>query len=126
MHSSAPSIDGWLSEVKRTSDPDRVGMVLVHNGVVRGTTRSGAPVAGMKLDVDRDRLEQTIVSALAMPGIADVRAWVNEGLLLKGDDIMRVLVVGDIRENVFAALQHLVGVIKSEVVVEQELSEPLP
>ena len=34
---------------------------------------------------------------------------------------MKVLVAGDIRENVFGALQRLVGLIKNEVVSESEL-----
>ena len=34
---------------------------------------------------------------------------------------MKVVVAGDIRENVFGALQRLVGIIKSEVVTETEL-----
>jgi len=34
---------------------------------------------------------------------------------------MKVLVAGDIRDNVFAALQRLVSLIKSEVLSESEL-----
>ena len=45
----------------------------------------------------------------------------NEGSLAVGDDIMKVLVAGDIRDNVFAALQRLVSLIKSEVLSESEL-----
>ena len=33
---------------------------------------------------------------------------------------MKVVVAGDIRENVFEALQRLVGLIKREVVTESE------
>ncbi len=50
-----------------------------------------------------------------------VRGWVNEGSLSVGDDIMKVLVAGDIRDNVFAALQRLVSLIKSEVLSESEM-----
>ncbi len=46
--------------------------------------------------------------------------WVNAGDLKVGDDIMKVVVAGDIRENVFGALQRLVGIIKNEVVTESE------
>ena len=69
----------------------------------------------MRLDVDRDRLAEVLADAASWPGILAVRAWVNEGDLTVGDDIMKVLVAGDIREHVFAALQRLVGLIKDEV-----------
>ncbi|OPZ74502.1 MAG: hypothetical protein BWY79_02096 [Actinobacteria bacterium ADurb.Bin444] len=56
-----------------------------------------------------------------MPGIAAARLWINEGLLAVGDDIMVALVAGDVRENVFAALQSLVAEVKSAVVKEREM-----
>ena len=56
-----------------------------------------------------------------MAGIHYIRVWLNEGELRLGDDIMLVLVGGDIRPHVIDALQTLVGTIKNECVVEQEL-----
>jgi molybdopterin synthase catalytic subunit len=117
----APDVDEWIREVKAQPESGRIGMILSHQGVVRGTSRSGEPVDGMDLKVDRARLEQALAEARTWPGIVAVRGWVNEGALVVGDDIMRVLVAGDIREHVFEALQRLVGVLKSEVVTEWEL-----
>ena len=57
----------------------------------------------------------------AMPGICYARAWLNEGRLGVGDDLMLVLVGGDIRPHVVDALQFLVGGLKRECVREQEL-----
>ncbi|MBC7292755.1 MAG: molybdenum cofactor biosynthesis protein MoaE, partial [Thermoleophilia bacterium] len=74
----------------------------------------------MNLSYDRQRLEDVVSRIKAMPGVVAVRAWINEGRLKVGDDIMYALVAGDIRENVFGALQELVRLIKSEVVTEQE------
>ena len=45
----------------------------------------------------------------------------NEGELRVGDDIMYVLVGGDIRPRVIDALQALVGTLKNECVTETEL-----
>ena len=118
---AAPSLDTWLAEVKRDPAAADVGMYLCHNGVVRSYSRDGRPVTGMELSVDRKRLEKALETARAMEGISVVRAWVNEGTLTVGDDIMYVLVGGDIRDNVFAGLQTLVGAIKSGVVTEHEL-----
>ncbi len=56
-----------------------------------------------------------------MPGIYYVRVWLNEGELKTGDDIMFVLVGGDIRPHVVDALQSLVAEIKTNCVIEKEL-----
>ena len=57
-----------------------------------------------------------------MDGIGYLRVWLNEGHLEVGDDIMYVLVGGDIRPHVIDALQYLVGRIKNECVVETEIN----
>lgn len=116
-----PSIDLWLSEAKSGVDTAGTGMYLIHNGVVRGTSRDGRPVSGMVLSVDRERLNEIVASASLIEGVTYARAWVNEGRLAVGDDIMYVVVAGDIRDHVFEALGALVRMIKSEVVTEEEL-----
>jgi len=118
----APDTDRWVADVKAGPGAAGIGMVLVHRGVVRGTSRSGEPVGGMQLSVDRERLDEVLAAARTWPGIVAVRAWLNEGRLAVGDDIMAVLVAGDIRENVFGGLQRLVGRLKTEVVTEREVS----
>ena len=62
-----------------------------------------------------------IEEAKKLDGIYYVRVWLNEGELQVGDDIMYVLIGGDIRPRVIDALNFLVGKIKSECVVETEL-----
>jgi molybdopterin synthase catalytic subunit len=115
-----PDAQQWMDEVGGEPGSDAIGMMLVHQGIVRGTTRSGEPVTGMDLAVDRQRLEQAIGEARSWQGVCAVRVWVNEGALAVGDPIMKVLVAGDIRENVFGGLQRLVGILKTEVVTEAE------
>ncbi|MEL7667078.1 MAG: molybdenum cofactor biosynthesis protein MoaE [Actinomycetota bacterium] len=115
-----PSLDVWLAEAKREASAADVGMYLCHNGVVRSYSRDGRPVIGMDLAVDRERLEELLTTARLMQGVSIVRAWINEGHLEVGDDIMYVLVGGDIRPNVIEALTALVSMIKSEVVTETE------
>ena len=107
--------------MKAQPGADAIGMILAHQGIVRGTSRSGEPVRGMMLRSDGERLEEVLAEAGTWPGVCAVRGWVNEGPLSVGDDVMRVLVAGDVRDNVFAALQRLVSLIKSEVVSESEL-----
>jgi molybdopterin synthase catalytic subunit len=115
-----PSLDAWLAEAKRDAGATGVGMYLCHNGVVRSYSRDGRPVVGMDLSVDRARLEEILTTARLMEGVSFVRAWINEGHLEVGDDIMYVMVGGDIRDNVFDALAALVRMVKTEVVTEAE------
>ena len=129
MKKETPSVDRWLREAKADPSAPDCGMYLVHNGTVRQTARAkvreGAgnteAVTGMIFRYDEDRVQQAVAAARAMPGIGYVRVWLNEGELTLGDDIMLVLVGGDIRPRVIDALQTLVGTIKNECVLEQEL-----
>ena len=115
---SAPDIDDWIRDVKSQPGSAAIGMILAHQGIVRGTSRSGEPVTGMSLSADLTRFEEVLAEAGTWPGIFAVRGWVNEGELSVGDDIMRLVVAGDIREHVFEGLQRLVSLIKTEVVGE--------
>lgn len=121
MSDHIPQFETWLDEFKSGPDSDRIGMYLMHNGVVRGTTRGGAPVTGMDLTYDHERLASIIEEIKARPGVVALKVWINEGHLAVGDDIMRVLVGGDIRENVFGALQEMVRLVKTECVKELEI-----
>ncbi len=125
----APSMDKWLGEAKKQPEAEKCGMYLFHNGVVRKTAkakvRSGdvnAPdVEKLFLAYDRVKVDAAIKKAYSMPGIFYVNVWINEGELEVGDDMMLVLVGGDIRPHVIDALQTLVGEIKNECVTENEV-----
>lgn len=124
----SPSIDAWLKEAK--ADPMAVenGMFLVHNGVVRRTPKvkvrqgidDGSDVTGMEFSYNEEQVDQAVEETLKMEGIFHVKVWLNEGHLNVGDDIMYVLIGGDIRPRVIDALQSLVGKIKNECVTEIE------
>lgn len=115
------NVDQQIASIKAREDAGGIGMILSHQGVVRGTSRNGEPVYGMRLSVNRERLNEALAEARTWPGLIAVEGWLNEGELRVGDDIMKVVVAGDIRENVFGALQRLVAIIKQEVVAESEL-----
>lgn len=127
---ASPSMEQWLREAKASPKAGKIGMYLTHNGVVRETARAAvrdgsqtAPVRGMRFSYDREKLEAAVAETRKMEGIYYVRAWLNEGELQPGDDIMYVLVGGDIRPRVIEALQFLVGKLKSECATEQEIYE---
>jgi molybdopterin synthase catalytic subunit len=114
-------IESWLKEVREKADPDMLGMVLVHNGVVRGTSKGGNPVKGMKLSLDGSKLDACVSTYKKREGIADIRVWINEGELSVGADIMYLLVAGRLRTDVLPVFQELLSTIKNEIVREEEM-----
>lgn len=129
MAKESPSIDAWLAEAKADESAPRVGMYLVHNGTVRELPKKlvregiddGSKVAGMNFAYDHEGVDAAVAEALTWEGIEYVKVWLNEGELTLGDDIMYVLIGGDIRPHVIDALQKLVGKIKNELVQEVEV-----
>lgn len=123
-----PSIDEWLKEAKADPLSLKEGMFLIHNGTVRQTPRAkvrqgiddGSFVEWIDFSYDGVKVDIAVAETLRMDGIFHVRTWLNEGRLFPGDNIMYVLIGGDIRPNVIDALQFLVGKIKDECVKEIE------
>ena len=126
--STPPSMDAWMAEAKAHESAPKIGMYLTHNGIVRQSARAkvrlGAqdtkPVTGMYFSYDREKVDAVIAETYNLEGIYYIKVWLNEGELSVGDDIMYVLIGGDIRPHVVDALQYLVGRIKSECVTEKE------
>lgn len=124
----APSLDVWLREAKADKNAGQCGMYLFHNGIVRQTAKAQvrmnkecAPVAQMEFSYDTEKVSDAIENAKQLPGVHYIRVWLNKGRLNVGDDIMLVLVGGDIRPHVIDALQALVGEIKTNCVTETEV-----
>lgn len=132
MAHQMPSIDAWLAEAKNDPSFRACGMYLIHNGTVRETPKAevrsietdgvqpGGKVGSMVFSYDRAKVDAAVDEARRLPGIGYVRVWLNEGELAVGDDIMLVLIGGDIRPRVIDALQQLVGTIKNRCVSEVE------
>jgi molybdopterin synthase catalytic subunit len=110
------NIEAMLASVKQHPDYARVGMILCHNGVVRQASRDGRPVSGLKIQVDHDRLQAVVATNKKRPGIVEILVTIAENRdLAVGDDVMLLVVAGDIRENVIAALSATLNAIKTEV-----------
>jgi molybdopterin synthase catalytic subunit len=124
-----PSMDLWMKEAKSDRRAGECGMYLFHNGVVRQTAKAKArmnvagtlPVVGMMFSFDEQKVSAAIEQTLEMDGIYYARVWLNEGRLEVGDDIMLVLIGGDIRPHVVETLQALVQELKTNCVMETEL-----
>jgi len=101
---------------------EKVGMVLVHNGVARATSRNGAPVASLEVKVDADLVEAIRQEGQAMPGMFRVLVEARAGMFVPGDDLLFIVAAGDIRENVLNALTHTLTRIKAEAITKREVA----
>jgi molybdopterin synthase catalytic subunit len=105
-----------VAQIKRHPEFARVGMVLCHQGVVRGTARDGRPVSGLRVAVDPARLARVVTENKQRPGIVEILVHIEADRdLAVGDDVMLLVVAGDIRENVIAVLSDTLDAIKTEV-----------
>ena len=126
----AQRIQQRQKEAKAHESAPLIGMYLTHNGTVRQSAKAkvrfGAedtkPVTGMLFSYDESKVNAVIEDAYKLEGIYYIKVWLNEGELKMGDDIMYVLIGGDIRPRVVDCLHYLVGRIKNECVVETELN----
>jgi len=110
------NIGNVMQRIKKHPDFDKVGMILCHNGVVRATSRDGRKVSGLRVSVDHEKLERIISEQKRSPGIIDIQVEIAENRDLEvGDDVMILVVAGDIRENVIAVLTETLNSIKSSV-----------
>ena len=124
-------MDEWLKEAKAHESAEKIGMYLTHNGIVRKSAKAKVrygeentkEVSGMLFSYDQEKVDKAVEEAMKLDGIYYVKAWLNEGKLQVGDDIMYVLIGGDIRPHVVYALQFLVGKLKNECVEETEIYE---
>ena len=126
-----PSMDVWMKEAKAHESAEKIGMYLTHNGIVRKSAKAkvrlgeenSKDVKAMLFSYDQKKVDEAVKETMQMDGIYYVRTWLNSGELVVGDDIMYVLIGGDIRPHIVDALQFLVGKLKNECVEETEIYE---
>ena len=110
-----------IERIKNHPGYDRVGMILCHNGVVRGTSRDGRKVSGLKITVDHAKLNKIIDENKKSPGIVEILVEIEENKALSvGDDVMFLVVAGDIRDNVIMMLNDTLNAIKTTVTKKTE------
>ena len=113
-------LSDMIRRVKAHPEYRSAGMIVCHNGVVRSTSRDGKKVASLNIQVDRNRLAEIIETMKKRPGIIEIIAEIREAELTVGEDVMLVVVAGDLRENVFPVLMDTVNAIKKDVTRKTE------
>jgi molybdopterin synthase catalytic subunit len=116
-------INKSIAELKSRPDfSDHVGMMLIHNGTVRGWSRNDhRNVTGIEVNVDRALLKTIREEFLQYEGIYDIIVEAQSGTLKPGVDLLFIIVAGDLRENVKPVLATLLDRIKGEAVSKREL-----
>ena len=115
-----------VDTIKKQPDYHRAGMILCHNGIVRGTSRNGRKVSGLTISVDYNKLRHVTETHKQQPGIIEILVEIADDRHLNvGDDVMLLVVAGDIRENVIAVLNDTLNAIKTRVTSKTEFFMPI-
>jgi molybdopterin synthase catalytic subunit len=110
-----------IEKIKAHPDYPKVGMILCHNGVVRSTSRDGRKVSGMRIAADHNKLKKILADNRKKPGILDIQVDIVENQnLAVGEDVMFLVVAGDIRENVISCLRDTLNAIKTSVTLKTQ------
>ena len=121
--------DFLLQTAKKSKNAANCGMFLIHNGVVRCTskksvrksTKSIKKISKLDVSFDKSRVNEAIIKTLQRKGIYYCDVYINKGRLNVGDSIMYVVIGGDIRQRVVKALESLVEIIKCSCIKEIEI-----
>lgn len=117
------NISETIAEMKKDPEFSRnVGMILVHNGVVRAWSRKDRQkVASLEVTPDYEKIETIRQEYLEKEGIFNIIVEAKSGRFQPGDDLLFIIVAGDIRENVKLVLAELLDRIKAEAVSKKEI-----
>lgn len=113
-------MNALIGKIRQRDDFHKVGMILCHNGVVRGTSRDGSPVRSVHVKADWGAINAIVAEQKTRPGIVEILVEVNEGLLNVGDDLLAIVVAGDIREHVIPVLTDALNAIKARGTIKSE------
>lgn len=115
-------MDELIARVKAHPDIADAGMILCHNGIVRSSDRSGArKVEALHIEVADEKIREIHDWGQTLPGIVAVVIEALAGDFRVGDDLLYVVVAGDIRENVLDAMRQIVDRLKAEGVKKKEI-----
>ncbi|WP_457572906.1 molybdenum cofactor biosynthesis protein MoaE [Desulfolithobacter sp.] len=116
-------ISKTIADLKKRPDfTDNVGMILIHNGVVRNWSRQDrSRVQTLEVQVDQERIGELRRQYLAKPGIYEIIIQARSGKFQPGDDLLFIIVAGDLREHIKPVLSELLDRVKAEAVSKKEI-----
>lgn len=117
-------ISKTIAELKKRPDfTDNVGMILIHNGTVRNWSRKDhSTVTALETTVDEKLVEQLRLEYKEKPGIYEIIIEARSGRFLPGDDLLFIIVAGDLREHIKPVLAELLDRVKAEAIKKKEIA----
>ncbi len=113
-----------LTDLKQ--DPlfkEKVGMILVHNGVVRNWSKqTKGQIRKLKVTPNYEKIHDLTAEFENKPGIFKIIVQANTGTFEPGDDLLFIVVAGDVRENVKPVLSEILERIKTEAIQKEEFT----
>ena len=101
---------------------DNVGMILIHNGTVRSWSRNTKEtVTALEVTPDLKKIETIRQELMKRDGIFEIVIEANSGRFQPGDDLLFLIVAGDIRENIKPVLAELLDRVKAEALTKKEI-----
>ena len=101
---------------------ENVGMILIHNGIVRRWSRKDrSTVEYVDVSPNIKKIESLRHEYSKKPGIYKILIEARSGRFKPGDDLLFIVVAGDIRENVKPVLSDLLDRVKSEAIYKSEI-----
>ncbi len=78
-------------------------------------------VSRLETKVDHERIEQLRREYLKKPGIYEIIIETDSGNFQPGDDLLFIIVAGDLREHIKPVLSELLDRVKAEAVSKKEI-----
>jgi len=116
-------ISQTIAELKKRPDfTDNVGMILIHNGTVRNWSRKDpGKVTALETTVDEQLVEQLRQEYKQKTGIYEILIETHSGNFQPGDDLLFIIVAGDLREHIKPVLAELLDRVKAEAITKREV-----
>jgi len=90
--------------------------------VVRNWSREDhSNVKGLETKVDHELIEKIRQKYLKKPGIYEIIIETDSGSFQPGDDLLFIIVAGDLREHIKPVLSELLDRVKAEAVSKKEI-----
>jgi molybdopterin synthase catalytic subunit len=112
-----------IAEMKKQPGfADNVGMILIHNGTVRSWSRNTKEtVVALEVTPDLEKIEAIRLELMKRDGIHEIVIEAKTGKFQPGDDLLFLIVAGDIRENIKPVLAELLDRVKAEAISKKEI-----
>ena len=117
-------ISRTIAELKKRPDfTEHVGMILIHNGTVRNWSRKDhRRVTALETSVNEQLVEELRQEYKLKTGIYEIIIETHSGLFQPGEDLLFILVAGDLREHIKPVLSELLDRVKAEAISKREVT----